>query len=243
MYATKKMFLLQKSESRIVIIIITLFFGVTGYQTAPLAPLTVHLKFCTFKYSLHQLVYMLFFVACEFAWFFKHSISSPLRRRPLYVALYNPLPPPAPPDSQTPDHTQAVCLMQLAAGERVYVVDMLYVCRPKSRLVAAGGMEDVSPGLTESEACLEEALGSVLGSARVVKVGVGPKVGGKQSIGHGRRGGRSKGFCGKISNVRQAFTNWYGTQAECFQSVLFYYYCIIVFVSSSVALLLYDICS
>lgn len=77
--------------------------------------------------------------------------------------------------------------MQLAAGNRTYIVDMLHVCRPKGAVVngdpsmespsvATGEAERLFPGLTKMEALLEEALGGVLGSPGVVKVGLGPKV-------------------------------------------------------------------
>ena len=77
-----------------------------------------------------------------------------------------------------------VCLMQLAAGERTFVVDMLHVCRPKSApslasaaaaSAAAAAGETTPSGFTKTEALLEEALGAVLGSPGVVKVGLGPK--------------------------------------------------------------------
>lgn len=76
--------------------------------------------------------------------------------------------------------------MQLAAGDRTYIVDMLHVCRPKGAVVngdpamgspsVATGEADRSSRLTKMEALLEEALGGVLGSPGVVKVGLGPKV-------------------------------------------------------------------
>lgn len=81
-------------------------------------------------------------------------------------------PPPEPTDPPT------VCLLQLAAGERTFVVDMLHVCRPKNAAAAPTAVEETSSGLTKREALLEEALGAVLGSPGVVKVGLGPKVGG-----------------------------------------------------------------
>lgn len=62
--------------------------------------------------------------------------------------------------------------MQLAAADRTFIVDMLHICRPKDD----GAMGGFSPGLTNTEALLEEALGGVLSSPRVVKVGLGPKV-------------------------------------------------------------------
>ncbi|CAM9318210.1 unnamed protein product [Ectocarpus sp. 12 AP-2014] len=68
-----------------------------------------------------------------------------------------------------------VCLLQLAAGERTFVVDMLHVCRSKSAAAATTAVEETSSGLTKREALLEEALGAVLGSPVVVKVGLGPK--------------------------------------------------------------------
>ena len=79
-----------------------------------------------------------------------------------------------------------MCLMQLAAGDRTYVVDMLHVCRPKETVVngdptmaspsVSTGEADRSSRLTKMEELLEEALGWVLGSPGVVKVGLGPKV-------------------------------------------------------------------
>ncbi|CAM9410412.1 unnamed protein product [Ectocarpus fasciculatus] len=68
-----------------------------------------------------------------------------------------------------------VCLLQLAAGERTFVVDMLHVCRPKSAAAATTAIGETSSALTKREALLEEALGAVLGSPGVVKVGLGPK--------------------------------------------------------------------
>eukprot|EP00903_Cladosiphon_okamuranus_P019713 g18115.t1 len=77
-----------------------------------------------------------------------------------------------------------VCLMQLAAGERTYVVDMLHVLRPKNApslaspaaaSAAAAAGETTPSGFTKTEVLLEEALGAVLGSPGVVKVGLGPK--------------------------------------------------------------------
>lgn len=83
-------------------------------------------------------------------------------------------PPPTDPITSTP----IVCLLQLAAGERTFVVDMLHVCRPKSAAAATTVVEETASGLTKREALLEEALGTVLGSPGVVKIGLGPKVGG-----------------------------------------------------------------
>ena len=71
--------------------------------------------------------------------------------------------------------------MQLAVEDRVFLVDMLHVCRSKGEAAAvtaaAVAVENDDPtGLTETEALLEDALAAVLRAPRVVKVGVGPKV-------------------------------------------------------------------
>lgn len=86
-----------------------------------------------------------------------------------------------------------VCLLQLAAGERTFIVDMLHICRPKTPATSnsnnpiatteeeeasaiAGTVAQPTPELTKREELLEEALAGVLGAPCVVKVGLGPKV-------------------------------------------------------------------
>ncbi|CAN0094218.1 unnamed protein product [Scytosiphon promiscuus] len=68
-----------------------------------------------------------------------------------------------------------VSLMQLAAGERTFVVDMFHVCRPRHVAANDAAEGGLSSGLTKKEALLEDALGAVLGSPGVAKVGLGPK--------------------------------------------------------------------
>lgn len=78
-----------------------------------------------------------------------------------------------------------VSLLQLAAGERTFLVDMLYVCSSRTEAAAtrAASVDHdpaVSTGLTNTESLLEEALVGVLGTTEVVKVGMGPKVGARR---------------------------------------------------------------